>query len=780
MKTEGKFLDSFENIKYRYLDLTGKNRIPICLDKADSKLNQDGYDSFFTVNGFSGNEAKKENLINLNSFFIDVDKKLSEEEIKKIKDILDPTFIIETFNGFHFYWVLDEVIFKEENENDWNEIVARWERIEQSIVDTIPEADKQVKDLTRILRVPNTIYWKKTKGEFKIKGCYKEFANTYSMDQMEEAFPVKEKEITKYEALPNNDKILKYAEAEKKDFFSRVNQKYPIEERPSFKKLVSGMVGTLPIGEGQRNQALLITASLMRQAGWSKKKAIDQISEVGWHGIEKERGGSQEILTTINSAYSSGYVFSYKNEIISHNMDAEEQRKIQEAYTAVQKDRKELDKTRYSNYEYEILAKYPYIRKNEIGIIFNYENGVYKMMSDQEVNDLVYIGLYEDMLWGYRTKKSVADKVACLLSIIPNLKLSEDGGQILNVKNGLLNIYTRVLKPHTPDFVSLIQSPMIYDENATCPTWDSCMDAWMEGNEKEEKTLLLQQYSGYILSSSMLYDRALFLVGDGGNGKSTFIDTIAMVIGDNSTSHIDLESLYGQYGLKGLIGKRLNIIEEVAGNYYQSSKLKKLISGEPITIDMKYKDQFDFRPQCKFVFAVNNMPRIDDSSTATERRICVIEFLNNFRNNPNTQLRSKMGLLAKELSGILNWMLDGAQKLSDMKKFVTTKEQTKLLTEYRMENSSVEGFIGECLEFKEGEEITSRDVYDKYRQYCNRDGKKSKAKITFTKEIISYGKRNGKFQFIERKYGADTSRFEGICFNEEWKQDDYQKRLNDF
>ena len=461
-------------------------------------------------------------------------------------------------------------------------------------------------------------------------------------------------------------------------------------------------------------------------------------------------------------------------------MSEDEQRKIQEVYTAVFKDRKEIDKTRFSNYEYKIIAEYSNLKKNESGIVFNYEHGVYRMLSDQEISNILFRGLYEDMLWGYRTGKNVSDKIKCLLSIIPDFKITDDHGYTINVRNGLLNIVSRELKPHTPDFVSLIQYPVDYNPDATCSTWDSCIDAWMEGSEKEEKTLMLQQYCGYILSSSMTYDMALFLIGDGGNGKSTFIDTIGMLLGKEATSHIDLESLYGQYGMKGLIGKRLNIVEEIKGNYYESNKIKKLISGQPITIDVKYKDQFDFTPQCKFVFAVNLMPRIDDPSVATERRLCIVHFLNNFRKNPNRMLRFNNGLLAKELSGILNWMLDGAEKLAKDNKFIITKEMTKTLGEYREENSSVEGFIGECLEFQEGETLTVRRLYDKYKQYCIQDGRKFKSNITFTKEIKAYGIRHNNLQFIERKYGGDTAKFEGVCFTDEWaeERDKISNRLN--
>jgi putative DNA primase/helicase len=375
------------------------------------------------------------------------------------------------------------------------------------------------------------------------------------------------------------------------------------------------------------------------------------------------------------------------------------------------------------------------------------------------------------MLWLFRTGKFVSDKLQCLLSIIPDLELTDDKGEILNVRNGLLNIYTKELRQHTPDFVSLVQFPVMYDTNALCPVWDKCMEDWMNGPEKEDKKLLLQQFAGYILSSEMLYDRALFLVGDGANGKSTFVDTLAMIVGRDGVSHIDLEGLYTQFGMKGLIGKRLNVIEEVHGNYYQSNKLKKLISGEPVTIDIKHKDQFAFRPQAKFVFAVNIMPRVDDTSTATERRICAVVFGNNFRNNPKIELRGKSGLLAQEVSGILNWMLEGAGKLKEAKTFVVTKEQIALLAEYRQENSSVEAFIADCLEFVEGQSMETIELYDEYKKYCQSDGRKFKARTSFTKELKAYGHRHDRFSFLERAYGKGPSVFEGIRINHEWSKE---------
>lgn len=765
------FLKNFPNHIYRYIDQTGDGRAPVSSVTPRPDLNEKGYDAYFTVNGFKDTpDAKKNHCTNINAFFVDIDGRKDLAELEAIRSKLEPTYIVETKNGYHIYFLLEAPIYKEKTAQ-WNDVVGRWEKIEESIVSTL-NADRVVKDLTRILRIPGSYYWKKsgqvykegvTAAPFKIKGIHKNLSARYTIDQIAEAFPIKAEE-----AATQSDNLVKYAEQEKADFFRRVNDKFPVAERESFLALISGKRGTLPEGTPSRNQALLVTASMMREAGWTKPQAIAQINKVGWHGIESERNGAKEILNTINSAYHGKYTFSYKNPIIAHNMTAEEQQKMTGVYTSVAKDKKDTDKVRFSNYEYEIFARFPNLKRSDSGMIFNYRAGTYYAMADQDVDNLILTGLYDDMLWGYRTKRHISDKRTCLLSIIPDLALSEDFGQIFNVKNGLLNIQTQILHPHTPDFVSLIQSPVSYDPKAEAPTWLKCMDAWMEGDEKMEKIKLLQQYCGYCLSSSMNRSAALFIIGDGGNGKSTFVDALAMVLGDKATSNIDMDDLYSDFGLFGLVGKRLNVVEEVSGNYYESHKLKKLISGEEVTVNVKYHNQFKFRPQAKFVFVVNTMPRVDDTSVGTERRILAVQFLNNFRANPNHDLRFASGLLAQELAGILNWMIEGAILLKQEGQFVHTLEQKVLMSEYRQENSSIDGFIAECLELAEGISSTTRSLYNKYKIYCQMDGRKSKSNIAFTKELKAYARRATGVQFIERSSGGQESRFVGLQPNREW------------
>ncbi len=778
---KSKFLDSFPDHVFRYIDQTGEGRAPVSSEERRDDLNLKGYEAYFTVNGFKGQaDAKKEQCTSINAFFIDIDGRKDLNELEEIKKRLMPTYILETKNGYHVYWLLDEPIYKEDMKPDmWLAAVAHWERIETTIVATL-KADPVVKDITRILRVPDTYYWKKS-GEawkqgvaaapFRIKGIHKVEASTYTMEEVEDAFPVVETAVAPFPKTQEGEQMQKFADAERKNFFEMVNKEYPLEDRPSFQKLLNGKDDSVLPRENCANSALLVMASMMREAGWPKTRAMKHIESVGWHGLEKERGGWQEIQNTINSAYRSGYTFSYKNEFIAFNMTPEEQQKIQAAYIAVGKARKETDKARFTNYEFEVRSRYPHLKKNEAGVIFNYDAGVYRMMNDLEVAEIIYTMLYEDMLWGYRTKRNVADKVACLLSIIPDLELTNDKGDYFNVRNGLLQLSSGILHPHTPDFVSLVQSPVAYDKDADAPVWEASVMAWMKGPEQIEKKQLLQEFAGYLLTSSMVYAKALFLVGDGGNGKSTFADTIAMVIGKEGTSRIDLEDLYGMFGMKGLIGKRLNVVEEVGGNYYQAHKLKKLVSGEELTINMKFKDQFKFAPEAKFVFAVNMMPRVDDSSSATERRMCVVQFNNNFRDNPDVALRFADGKLAQELSGILNWMLAGYRALMKNSRFTATQEQHQALSEYREENSSVDGFIGECLAFNPEVVETTHKLYGEYKDYCTKDGRKYKSMIAFTKEMTAYGKRTGHFQYIKRQNNHSTGFFKGVTPAKKWDTD---------
>src|SRR6185436_10876998 len=136
VKNNNQFLTFFPGHVYRYIDQTGLGRPPVSSTVRRDDLNIAGYEAYFTVNGFeNAPNAKIENCSSLNSFFVDIDGRKDLKELEEIKQKLDPTFILETKNGYHIYWLLDEPIMRNElTDEEWKEAVSKWERIEQAIV----------------------------------------------------------------------------------------------------------------------------------------------------------------------------------------------------------------------------------------------------------------------------------------------------------------------------------------------------------------------------------------------------------------------------------------------------------------------------------------------------------------------------------------------------------------------------------------------------------------------------------------------------------------------
>lgn len=749
---DSSFIQHFTGTVFRFIDEAKKTRSPLNAAEYRADLNKIGYGAFFTVNGFKG-QPKRENLAVLNAFFADLD---GIKDLSGVNLPVDPTFIVRTKNGFHLYWLLDEQIHRDEvGEEAWEKAFAQYCEVEERLIAGVG-ADKNAKDPTRILRVPGSFHWKDPKNPFEIKVVEENQAMRYSIEEMAEAFPVKEDKSGK-------DAKKKEHQMPRSDFFRMLDNAFPIENRPSFQALISGLPGTIPTTGSEldrsRNRALLVAASLTKKAGWTLARALDHFKV--WHGIEKERGGMEEIHTAVSSAYANDYHFGAREACIAWNITQEEEQAYSGAVASVLKARKEIDRAFFSEYEKTLLKRHPHLKKNDAGMFFEYEGGIYVYRKDADLEDMILRDMYDDGLWGFRTRSFVKDKINCLRSITPRLIETIDN-RVVNVKNGLVDIATGEIRAHTPEFVSLIQLPVEYDPNATCPAFEQFVHEVMEGDEEEGKSKILQEFAGSCLSASNKHAKALFLIGDGNNGKSVFAETIAHLIGDDHTSHISLEDLYTHFGVIGIFGKRLNVCEEVPGNYYQSHKLKALVSGEKLTTNVKYKDQFKFRPQAKFIFAVNEMPRVDDTTKGTERRLLTVRFGNSFTGRENKDLRGEHGTLAKELSGILNWAIEGARRIEAQNGFTTTQEHAELMKEYRDEISSPDAFFTECMEFSEGNRLEIAHMYEHYKIYCRDAGLKPKGRPAFTR-IIRMMPENGKrFTLHERKNGHEQPYVEGL------------------
>jgi putative DNA primase/helicase len=296
--------------------------------------------------------------------------------------------------------------------------------------------------------------------------------------------------------------------------------------------------------------------------------------------------------------------------------------------------------------------------------------------------------------------------------------------EIVNVKNGLLNIHTGELKDHSPDFLSTIQLPIKFDQSAKCPAILRFLGQVLHPQD----VFTAMQIFGYILLRSNKYEKAFMLFGIGDNGKSVFINIIVSFVGPKNASHVALQDLDGdRFALADLCGKLVNVFADLKADRLSSTgNFKMLVSGDSIRAQHKYGQPFNFRNHAKLVFSTNKIPDSDDKSHAYYKRLRIIPFERSF-----TEGAKDVNLIHKlttpeELSGLLNLALVGLEQLEKEGGFrdIPVEEVKK---DYERKSNTVKAFIQDrCnIDLQAPDYFTpSAKVYEKYQEYCKQRGEK--------------------------------------------------------
>jgi putative DNA primase/helicase len=226
---------------------------------------------------------------------------------------------------------------------------------------------------------------------------------------------------------------------------------------------------------------------------------------------------------------------------------------------------------------------------------------------------------------------------------------------IVNVLNGRYDWENYMLSEHTPDYLSTVQIPVAYDPQAECPTWDRFLQEVLPINGGDE---YLKQIMGICLTPFTGLQKCIVLVGEGSNGKSTFLKALTTLIGERNVSNIELAKLTNpleRFSRAGLVGKLLNIFGDMEkGNIEHTSRIKPLTGEDRIEIESKHKNSYFYTPYCKLVFSCKEPVTSDDISVGFKRRFINIPFVQSFTRKGgfsdtlNEQLASP-----GELSGIL-------------------------------------------------------------------------------------------------------------------------------
>lgn len=340
----------------------------------------------------------------------------------------------------------------------------------------------------------------------------------------------------------------------------------------------------------------------------------------------------------------------------------------------------------------------------------------------------------------------------------PNLDFDADKNRIA-LQNGVLDLDAMKLAAHCREHYQTILLPYAYQPDADCPRFRSFLAEIFPANLYADSASVvdrLQEWAGYCLVPTAKLEKCLYLLGEGSNGKGVFLKTLAAMIGGQNVSALEPKSLFDRFQLIGLRGKLVNICTDIDTKTVFSEEFKKIVSGEPCTVDVKFKDHAKFSPFARHLFSANGLIATKDRSYGFFRRFDVIEFRQKFAEAEKDE--GLLDSLEKELPGIFNWALDGLRRLRERRwKFSPSPDFDRTKERFEMESNPVAMFVSECCEnlaesieetgipyqdwpkYVAERSASTKRVRERYVQFCVANGHKPLNDVHLGKELARLG-----------------------------------------
>lgn len=347
--------------------------------------------------------------------------------------------------------------------------------------------------------------------------------------------------------------------------------------------------------------------------------------------------------------------------------------------------------------------------------VFNH-TGIYEPRGEQVIKRTLVRNL--NSFYSVHERNEITDQIRGFTYMRPEEFGGPEGK--ISVANGVLDMETFELKDDDPDHMFLSSLPVEYDPDAEAPLWEEFLEDVVP---KQIDRMKLQEYAGYTLMHwSLKYQKALFIVGPTASGKSTFLDTIRGMLGRDAVSSVTPQELVDErFAAVELFGAWANIRNDIpSGVIENTGKFKELTAGDPIKAERKYEPTFTFDPKAKHLYSANQLPDASVDDDAFYRRIMLISFPSTIPvNDRDPHLRDK---LQEQLSGILNWAIEGYKRLEDQEEFTGARSPSEVRKTWESWGSTVERFKQEAF-VKEPDGFVPKSVAHKaYVRFCEEKG----------------------------------------------------------
>jgi putative DNA primase/helicase len=384
----------------------------------------------------------------------------------------------------------------------------------------------------------------------------------------------------------------------------------------------------------------------------------------------------------------------------------------------------------------DAICREDHFAQDRGGKLYRYEDGVYKPDARKhikaKVKQLLVASKNAASDWSSRLASEVVEYIGVDASELPDRPRLD----LINVENGMVRVADGVLLPHKPEYLSVVQLPVKYDPAATCPN----IDRFVESTFPPDTHDLAWEVPGVLMTPMTWMQKAILLIGEGGNGKSAWLSLLVRFLGKRNTSALSLHKLEAdRFSVPRLIGKLANICADLPSAHLEGTSIfKALTDGKDfVSAEYKHVDSFDILPFARLVFSANYPPRSSDSTPAFFRRWVVIPFDHTFgpdemipRDILDAQLQSP-----DELSGMLNKAIEGLCRVNKQRYFSETPSTQEALRDFRSTTDPLAVWLDKYT-IDEPESFVSKQVLrDSYSAAIKRDDRPSMSEKAFSQAI---------------------------------------------
>lgn len=384
----------------------------------------------------------------------------------------------------------------------------------------------------------------------------------------------------------------------------------------------------------------------------------------------------------------------------------------------------------------------------------------YAFATDKDTNELYY-WIEQEGIYSNQTEQLIKREIAKRLdenfkaryyteinefitATAPLVQMNGQNPEMLAVKNGLLNVFTRQKTDFYPNIYITSKLDWDYKTDVKAQRFLKFLDDVLPNKIQQKQ---IQQLIGHCLYRKIITETCLVLLGKGANGKSIFLTVIKTFLGaKNVSSHSIQQLCYDKFTLAEIIGKLANICTDLPHKELMNTgTYKALVSGDSVPIYIKHVQKSrTVDPYTKYLYSANHLPAVqtEEESLAWYRRFIFADFNKTFTGKTMIPRQILLAMLTtpEEMTGILNWALDGLSELHKNGEVSNKPNPEEIRKEYRKRSSTTLHYFDAQVQItnSEADWIFTDDWFRDYVTFCHDNDLTPKSKFQFLQDIEAH------------------------------------------